>query len=526
METYLKPIVDDLQDLYVNGFSWHVMRVSQQTTKVHLLLCCCDTVARSLLQNFKQFNGRYGCSYCMHPGNVVQKGRGFVRCYPESADDEHEQRTHAQSLQLAEQAFQTENEVFGVKGPSMLYLLPSFDIITGCNPDYMHCILLGVVRQFCNLWFDSTSHNRKFYVGTCITRIDAVLCAIRPPSEIKRLPRSIKLRKYWKAAEWRSFLLLYSPVLLKHLLPAEYYKHWLLLVFAINSLMGSSISPATLVHCKMALVKFVYRIPHLYSIECVSYNVHLMTHLVQSVEQWGPLWATSAFVFEDANGKLTRMFHGTRHVSKQIFRNFLANKDLVLMSQRYIDNQADKAVAETFRTLTSIYLPCKSAVSLGVGLLGVGVPIKSNITIDEVLALERFSQKRLLSSNVVNFSRLIWNGKVLHTEDHANRLKSNNSIVKLSDRNGIFVLRKCIIVCEDHGFDNSEVFFILNLYHSQTFSHVDASIAHNLTDHVRRIEKIGELVVCRYTDFYSKVLVIADKTQKLFAVDIPFLELD
>jgi hypothetical protein len=51
-------------------------------------------------------------------------------------------------------------------------------------------------------------------------------------------------------------------------------------------------------------------VPELYGQEHLSFNVHLLIHLVRFVEQWGPLWALFAFVFEDANERSLRSFHG------------------------------------------------------------------------------------------------------------------------------------------------------------------------------------------------------------------------
>ena len=69
----------------------------------------------------------------------------------------------------------------------------------------------------------------------------------------------------------------------------------------------------------MALHNFVVLVPELYGPEHVSYNVHLLTHIAKLVEHRGPLWASSAFVFEDANRRLLRWFHGTNAVYRQIF---------------------------------------------------------------------------------------------------------------------------------------------------------------------------------------------------------------
>lgn len=76
-----------------------------------------------------------------------------------------------------------------VKGPSCLSAVPHFDIIQGTTVDYMHCVLLGVCRQQLRLWLESKYHKEPWYIAS---KIDECLCAICPPSEMSRTPRSIK----------------------------------------------------------------------------------------------------------------------------------------------------------------------------------------------------------------------------------------------------------------------------------------------------------------------------------------------
>ena len=87
----------------------------------------------------------------------------------------------------------------GVKGPSWLATVPKFDIIRGSTLDYMHTCLLGVSRQLLKLWLE-TKHNKElWYIGNKQDELDATICKLQPPSEIKRTPRSIKsTRQYWK----------------------------------------------------------------------------------------------------------------------------------------------------------------------------------------------------------------------------------------------------------------------------------------------------------------------------------------
>ena len=53
--------------------------------------------------------------------------------------------------------------VYGVKGSCVLHRIPGFDTIVCCPVDYMHCVLLGVVRRLMSLWFKSNNHGSDWY---------------------------------------------------------------------------------------------------------------------------------------------------------------------------------------------------------------------------------------------------------------------------------------------------------------------------------------------------------------------------
>ena len=48
---------------------------------------------------------------------------------------------------------------------SPLCKLQYFDIVQGNSIDYMHSVLLGVVRKIMKLWFDSSNHSKEWYVS-------------------------------------------------------------------------------------------------------------------------------------------------------------------------------------------------------------------------------------------------------------------------------------------------------------------------------------------------------------------------
>ncbi|MGH0172098.1 UNVERIFIED_CONTAM: hypothetical protein FKN15_062537 [Acipenser sinensis] len=297
-----------------------------------------------MVQNFKQFNGTYGCAFCCHEGKVVAKGKGHTKVYPLSAE-EPPLRTMAGTIEMAEIVVERNNgqAEMGVKGTSTLLLLPSFDIIKGFVPDYMHSVCLGVVRQFTNIWFDPKYVEEAFHLQPLDLRvIDDEMHNIKPPNEVRGNPRPLSERSFWKVTKWRAFLLLYSPVILKNILQRKFYNHWILHACSLHILLSCVTTEDQLNCAELCLIQFVSQIPELYGIENCFYNSHLLEHLTQSVRDWGLLWANSAFVYESTNGKLLDLFYGTQAVPCQICRNYLHTKELFELMTLYFTMHPEK----------------------------------------------------------------------------------------------------------------------------------------------------------------------------------------
>ena len=64
--------------------------------------------------------------------------------------------------------------------------------------------------------------------------------------------------------------------------------------------------------------------------------MHLLSHIADYVLKWGAPWAYSAFLYEDFIGSLKKLFHGPKHISKQIFEHFLTKGKLKVFSNQYI----------------------------------------------------------------------------------------------------------------------------------------------------------------------------------------------
>ena len=68
----------------------------------------------------------------------------------------------------------------------------------------------------------------------------------------------------------------------------------------------------------------------------MTINIHNLLHLPDIVKRLGPLWAHSCFPFENANGELLKLFHGSQAVEKQV--SFLLNYNQALIG--FLGNQA------------------------------------------------------------------------------------------------------------------------------------------------------------------------------------------
>jgi len=241
IHTFLRPFVEQCRQLEETGFSWFdKVNNCVQFTKVFTIICSCDSVARALLQNIKQFNGKFGCSWCNHPGLSISNDLGGPpkRVYPAQL---YKCRSHNQYIEDSRSAVEHGEPWNGVKGANPLLLIKNFNIVDGFVVDYMHGVLLGVAKHMCSLWFESQP-NANWYIGNKKNAVDRTLLTIKPPSNVTRTPRSIRCMAQWKASEWRNWLLFYSLFVLNGILPGVYFAHYVFLVEGISLLLSDSIS--------------------------------------------------------------------------------------------------------------------------------------------------------------------------------------------------------------------------------------------------------------------------------------------
>lgn len=318
MDVFFKPFVESCCNLFNIGFHWiHPVTNTNIVSRVFTLVSSCDAVARCSIQNMVQFNSFFGCGLCEQKAETVAKGNGTVGAFP-FCNPSAKLRSDPEIARQAQIALDSGIPEKGVKGPSVTACIPMFSVARSFVPDYMHSVLLGVVRTMLNLWVDSSNHQSQWYIGTRTKEIDRRLLSIRPINEITRTPRSLSTRKHWKASEYRTWLLWYSLPVLNGILPVPYFQHYMLLTISVYLLVSSSVSKRTVQLVSHLLNSFVEDIEILYGKEHCSFNMHQLLHLALSVQRWGPLWAHSTFPFESNNQLFKKMIHGTQAAQLQV----------------------------------------------------------------------------------------------------------------------------------------------------------------------------------------------------------------
>jgi hypothetical protein len=139
----------------------------------------------------------------------------------------------------------------------------------------------------------------------------------------------------------------------------------------------------------------------------MSFNVHQLLHACDCVKNWGPLWVTSAYGFENTNGVLVDMFNGTQCMSLQIaqnFQKFMKLKALTAMIKNsnvkntYFDDIQQKMIGTSVTT--------KKVVKQGNNIVFIGNGKQQILSPEQKFACNNYgnqyiSFKRMLVRNCV-----------------------------------------------------------------------------------------------------------------------------
>jgi len=198
------------------------------------------------------------------------------------------------SLRINE-SFRPKSDEHYHKGLCPFEELP-IDITSVVVLEYMHNVCLGIMKRLSQFW-KNFQKLVTFLNNDCEQQISNELVNLHPnlPSEFNRLTRSIDELEYWKATEYRTFLLYTGHILLKGRIKSSLYQHFLLLHSAIKILISNETCFSLNYLANNFLKQFVQDYPNLYGEEYVKYNVRGLIHISNFVKIHSPLHQFSAF---------------------------------------------------------------------------------------------------------------------------------------------------------------------------------------------------------------------------------------
>lgn len=145
--------------------------------------------------------------------------------------------------------------------------------------------------------------------------------SVRFPTEFSRAQKTLNELTYFKASEFRNFIMYIGVIVLKDILVDKYYIHFLTYVTALRLLTQDNISQETIEKANILLSYFVKCFGKLYGPDNMTFNVHAHLHLPNMVAFNGPLHKISAFPFESFFKLFNSFIHGTRSYGQQINEN-------------------------------------------------------------------------------------------------------------------------------------------------------------------------------------------------------------
>lgn len=328
INSYLTPLVLELKEAWEHGF--HVVTDTSVPICIKLALTCvtCDIPASRKVCGFLGHNAVLGCNKCLKKFNVnfsqPTDYSGFDReNWAIRSCEQHRNDVKKIGREVTKTGKQAAESKFGVRY-SVLLALPYFDPVRFVAIDAMHNLFLGTGKHSYVIWLEKDILTREN-----IADIETKLKLFHVPDGVGRVPSSISsCYGTYTASQWKNWITIYSPIILKGNLPSEHLNCWLLFVRACCILCAHCIKQSDVSSADLFLAIYCRKFQELYGNLSCSFNLHLHAHLKQTFVDFGPPHASWCFAFERYNGILGSYHTNKREIESQIMKKFCQNQSV------------------------------------------------------------------------------------------------------------------------------------------------------------------------------------------------------
>ena len=230
--------------------------------------------------------------------------------------------------------------------------------------------------------------------------------------------------------------------------------------------MQHSVSREDIYTANQQLRQFVAQTEYLYTKDAMSYNVHQLVHLAESVCMWGPLWVHNGYPVDNGNGHIIKMVHAGNGVIDQICMNICMKRSIIILHDHVKFNNEYSPVLQFCSDLTHRYTYKSTKLN---DRRYFGVPGIPNSTVIRQNHLLQYSQA---------YHRFVYNGCLCQTSKKQLH-RSNNAFAQMS--NGDFIQMVEFII---DSVNNTEVTAYNKVIVENVFS--------NVCDNIKKIVKINK----------------------------------
>lgn len=122
------------------------------------------------------------------------------------------------------------------------------------------------------------------------------------PSDIGRIPYKIRSGfSSFTADQWKNWVVYYSVIVLRDILPEDELECWRHFVLACRVLSRKSISQEQIQLGDILLIQFCRRTERIFGNHSVTPNMHMHCHLSACIKDYGPLHGFWLYAFERYN---------------------------------------------------------------------------------------------------------------------------------------------------------------------------------------------------------------------------------
>ena len=339
INSYLQPLVHELNHSWLHGMEVTTSHNSQICVKVALSCVTCDIPATRKVCGFLSHHATKGCNKCskefpVRDNRTYYYGFSNTEAWTARTREQHIADIEEISKEVTKTKIKEAESKYGCRY-SILLDIPYFNPIEFCAIDSMHNLYLGTAKHVFEVWVD-----KKVLTKRNLVELERRIKLFNVPCDVGRVPSHMSSYKSFTANQWKNWIILYSCVLLKDMLSSTDYRCWKFFVHSCVIINSCYLRESDIRSVHLFLQQFCLQFETLYGRETCTFNMHLHMHLAKTLLDFGPAHASWCYAFERFNGLLGSYSTNNKAIEPQIMRRFIEHQAIFSEEVPYAEFQS------------------------------------------------------------------------------------------------------------------------------------------------------------------------------------------